>query len=101
MADCTSAGKAYLPANQMAEWGQGIALVTCSSPAYRTTSGRRGGGFSAPEATRPARCRHLRVNARGTLGAQVCEHGNFDLPPNFPAHHLACVPVKETAVIFL
>jgi cytochrome oxidase Cu insertion factor (SCO1/SenC/PrrC family) len=28
MADYTSAGKAYLPAGQIAEWGQGIALVT-------------------------------------------------------------------------
>jgi len=28
MADYTSAGKAYLPAGQLAAWGQGIALVT-------------------------------------------------------------------------
>jgi cytochrome oxidase Cu insertion factor (SCO1/SenC/PrrC family) len=28
MADYTSAGKAYLPAGQLAQWGQGIALVT-------------------------------------------------------------------------
>jgi len=27
MADYTAQGKAYLPAGQLAEWGQGIALV--------------------------------------------------------------------------